>query len=88
VRALKYLAPYVFRVAISNKRILRLAEGKVTLRGRIQTPTPPMRQPVRCCAALPVAGLCNAALSPVPGHAILPERRGSGHHGAPLLGRS
>ena len=34
VRALKYLAPYIFRVAISNKRILRLAEGKVTFRYR------------------------------------------------------
>lgn len=32
--ALKYLAPYVFRVAISNKRILELAEGKVTFRYR------------------------------------------------------
>ena len=28
--ALKYLAPYVFRVAISNKRILQLADGQVT----------------------------------------------------------
>lgn len=27
---LKYLAPYVFRVAISNKRILSLKEGQVT----------------------------------------------------------
>jgi hypothetical protein len=26
--ALKYLAPYIFRVAISNKRILKLADGK------------------------------------------------------------
>jgi hypothetical protein len=32
--ALKYLAPYVFRVAISNKRILGMAEGKVTFRYR------------------------------------------------------
>jgi hypothetical protein len=32
--ALKYLAPYIFRVAISNKRILKLAEGKVTFRYR------------------------------------------------------
>jgi hypothetical protein len=30
--ALKYLAPYIFRVAISNKRILKLADGKVTFR--------------------------------------------------------
>jgi len=28
--ALKYLAPYIFRVAISNNRILKLADGKVT----------------------------------------------------------
>jgi hypothetical protein len=28
--ALKYLAPYIFRVAISNKRILRLENGAVT----------------------------------------------------------
>ena len=34
VRALKYLAPYIFRVAISNKRILKLAAGKVTFRYR------------------------------------------------------
>jgi hypothetical protein len=32
--ALKYLAPYIFRVAISNKRILKLANGKVTFRYR------------------------------------------------------
>jgi hypothetical protein len=32
--ALKYLAPYVFRVAISNKRILGLTDGKVTFRYR------------------------------------------------------
>lgn len=30
--ALKYLAPYVFRVAISNKRILKLVDGMVTFR--------------------------------------------------------
>ena len=29
---LKYLAPYIFRVAISNNRILKLANGKVTFR--------------------------------------------------------
>jgi hypothetical protein len=28
--ALKYLAPYIFRVAISNNRILKLADGQVT----------------------------------------------------------
>jgi hypothetical protein len=32
--ALKYLAPYIFRVAISNNRILKLADGKVTSRYR------------------------------------------------------
>jgi len=30
----KYLAPYIFRVAISNKRIERLSNGKVTFRYR------------------------------------------------------
>jgi hypothetical protein len=30
--ALRYLAPYIFRVAISNRRILKLANGKVTFR--------------------------------------------------------
>ena len=30
--ALKYLAPYIFRVAISNKRIISAAEGQVTFR--------------------------------------------------------
>jgi hypothetical protein len=30
--ALKYLAPYIFRVAISNNRIVKVAEGKVTFR--------------------------------------------------------
>nr|MDQ2938580.1 transposase [Acidobacteriota bacterium] len=28
--AFKYLAPYIFRVALSNNRILKLADGKVT----------------------------------------------------------
>lgn len=32
--AVKYLAPYVFRVAISNRRIIKMAEGKVTFRYR------------------------------------------------------
>jgi hypothetical protein len=32
--ALKYLAPYIFRVAIGNKRILKLDDGKVTFRYR------------------------------------------------------
>jgi hypothetical protein len=30
VAALKYLAPYIFRVALSNRRIRRFADGKVT----------------------------------------------------------
>jgi len=30
--ALKYLAPYIFRVAISNNRILKLEDGRVTFR--------------------------------------------------------
>ena len=32
--ALKYLAPYIFRVAISNNRILNVADSKVTFRYR------------------------------------------------------
>ena len=32
--ALKYLAPYVFRVALSNNRILKLQDGQVTFRYR------------------------------------------------------
>ncbi|MCP5010804.1 MAG: hypothetical protein GY942_12565 [Aestuariibacter sp.] len=34
VAALKYLAPYIFRVAISNRRILKVANDKVTFRFR------------------------------------------------------
>jgi hypothetical protein len=30
VAALKYLAPYIFRVALTNRRILKLDDGKVT----------------------------------------------------------
>jgi hypothetical protein len=30
--ALKYLAPYIFRVAISNKRLVKIGEGQVTFR--------------------------------------------------------
>ena len=33
-QALKYLAPYIFRVAISNKRILKLEDDRVTFRYR------------------------------------------------------
>ncbi len=33
-KALKYLAPYIFRVAISNNRILKLTDDKVTFRYR------------------------------------------------------
>ena len=32
--ALRYLAPYIFRVAISNRRIIKLVEGQVTFRYR------------------------------------------------------
>lgn len=32
--AFKYLAPYIFRVAISNRRILKLEDGRVTFRYR------------------------------------------------------
>jgi hypothetical protein len=34
VGALKYLAPYIFRVAISNRRILNVSKGNVTFRYR------------------------------------------------------
>ena len=34
LNAVRYLAPYIFRVAISNRRIVRLAAGKVTFRYR------------------------------------------------------
>jgi hypothetical protein len=34
--AFKYLAPYIFRVAISNNRILKLEDGQVT--GRVESP--------------------------------------------------
>jgi hypothetical protein len=34
VRALKYLTPYIFRVAISNNRILKLEDGRVMFRYR------------------------------------------------------
>jgi hypothetical protein len=30
VAALKYLAPYIFRVALTNRRILKMENGKVT----------------------------------------------------------
>ena len=30
IHAFKYLAPYIFRIAISNKRILKLQDGMVT----------------------------------------------------------
>jgi hypothetical protein len=51
--ALKYLAPYIFRVAISNHRILQLAEGKVTFRyrasdtGKLRTCTLPAQEFIR-----------------------------------------
>jgi len=34
-KALKYLAPYIFRVAISNNRILNMEDGRVTFRYRV-----------------------------------------------------
>ncbi len=33
--ALQYLAPYIFRVAISNRRLIKVVEGKVTFRYRL-----------------------------------------------------
>jgi ribosomal protein L37AE/L43A len=35
--ALKYLAPYIFRVAISNQRVLKLNEGRVTFKYKDST---------------------------------------------------
>jgi hypothetical protein len=51
--ALKYLAPYIFRVAIGNRRILKLAHGKVTFRyrttdtGALKTCTLPAQEFIR-----------------------------------------
>jgi hypothetical protein len=51
--ALKYLAPYIFRVAISNNRILELAERRVTFRyrasdtGKLRTCTLPAKEFIR-----------------------------------------
>ena len=51
--ALKYLAPYIFRVAISNNRILRLEAGNVTFRytssdtGRTRRCTVPAEEFIR-----------------------------------------
>jgi hypothetical protein len=53
LRALKYLAPYIFRVAISNDRIERLANEKVTFRyrktdtGTLRTCTLPVEEFIR-----------------------------------------
>jgi hypothetical protein len=50
---LKYLAPYIFRVAISNNRILKLANGRVTFRfratdtGKLTTSTLPALEFIR-----------------------------------------
>jgi hypothetical protein len=50
---LKYLAPYIFRVAISNNRILKLVGGKVTFRyrtsdtGKLKTCTLPAQEFIR-----------------------------------------
>ena len=53
VTALRYLAPYIFRVAIGNSRILKLADGKVTFRyrktdtGTLRTCTLPVEEFIR-----------------------------------------
>jgi hypothetical protein len=52
-KALKYLAPYIFRVAISNNRILKLEDGRVTFRyrtsdtGKLRTCTLPAEEFIR-----------------------------------------
>ncbi len=51
--ALKYLAPYVFRVAISNHRILNMDDGRVTFRyratetGKLKTSSLPAEEFIR-----------------------------------------
>ena len=51
--ALRYLAPYIFRVAISNNRIIKLADGKVMFRyrasdtGKLRTCTLPAEEFIR-----------------------------------------
>lgn len=51
--AFKYLAPYIFRVAISNRRILKLENGMVTFQykesdtGKLKTPTIPAEEFIR-----------------------------------------
>ena len=58
---MKYLAPYIFRVAISNNRILKLAEGKVIFRyrasdtGKLRTCTLPAEEFIRRCLQLVLA---------------------------------
>jgi hypothetical protein len=53
VSALKYLAPYIFRVAISNNRILKAENRKVTFRyrtsdtGKLKTCTLPAEEFIR-----------------------------------------
>ena len=53
LNTLKYLAPYIFRVAISNNRIERLSNGKVTFRyrttdtGTLRTCTLPAKEFIR-----------------------------------------
>lgn len=52
-QALKYLAPYVFRVAISNHRILDMEDGRVTFRyratntGKLKTSSLPAEEFIR-----------------------------------------
>ncbi len=51
--AFRYLAPYIFRVAISNNRILKLAEGEVTFQykesatDQVKTATLPAEEFIR-----------------------------------------
>jgi len=53
LRGWRYLAPYIFRVAISNQRILKLENGQVTFRyratdtGRLSTCTLPALEFIR-----------------------------------------
>lgn len=53
VNAVKYLAPYIFRVAISNRRIIKMDDGRVTFRyretetGALKTCTLPAEEFIR-----------------------------------------
>jgi len=80
LNALKYLAPYIFRVAISNRRILRVEDGRtVTPAGEppgLACDSPQSRSPragwrFTCADGLPLAQ--SAARSPKRCFALIPK---------------